>query len=114
MSDMRFTIIGIALIFVGFMVLGGFGHDYQAATFESNEFGTCYEYSENMPPVEINCSFKIFDQTVFFGMVIGFIGAGIVALIKGVKGDWDNKVKPEDVVGPGGKQNESSDDSDNN
>jgi hypothetical protein len=112
MSDMRFIIIGIALIFVGFLILGVFGHNYQAATFESNEFGTCYEYSDDAPPVEINCSFKIFDQTVFFGIVLGFIGAGIIALIKGVKGDWDNKVKPEDMVGPGGKQNENSDDSD--
>ena len=109
MSDMRFTIIGIALIFVGFIILGGFGQDYQAATFESNEFGTCYEYSENLPPVEINCSFKIFDQSIFFGIVIGFIGTGIVALIKGVKGDWDNKIKPEDKVGPDRKQNEDSD-----
>ena len=68
---------------------------------ESNEFGTCYEYSDDAPPKEINCSFKIFDQTVFFGMVIRFIVGGIICLIKGAKGDWDNKVKPEDMVGPG-------------
>ena len=113
MSDMRFTIIGIALIFAGFLILGVFGHDYQAATFESNEFETCYDYSEDLPPVEINCSVKIFDQTAFFGIVLGFIGTGIIALIKGVKGDWDNKINPEDRVGPGRKQNENPDDSDN-
>jgi len=112
MSDMRFTIIGIVLVFVGFVILGGFGHNYQASTLESNEFGTCYEYSDDLPPVEINCSFKIFDQAVFFGIVIGFIGAGIISLIKGVKGDWDNKVKPEDMVGPGNNQDESSEDKD--
>ncbi len=39
MSDMRFIILGIALIFVGFIILGAFGHEYQAATLESNEFG---------------------------------------------------------------------------
>ncbi len=110
MSDMRFIILGIVLVFVGFVVLGGFGHNYQAASLESNEFGTCYEYSDDSPPVEINCSFKTFDQTVFFGIVVGFIGAGIISLIKGMRGDWDNKVKPEDIVGPGGNQN--SDDSD--
>jgi hypothetical protein len=108
MSDMRFIIIGIVLVFVGFVILGTFGHNYQAATIESNEFGTCYEYSENNPPVEISCSFKIFDQTLFFALVIGFVGAGMIALVKGVKGDWDNKVKPEDMVGPGGKQNDDS------
>jgi hypothetical protein len=110
MSDMRFTIIGIGLIFAGFLILGGFGNSFQAANLESNEFGTCYEYSNDSPPVEINCSYKIFDQTVFFALVLGFIGAGVISLIKGVKGDWDNKVKPEDMVGPGNNQNENSED----
>ena len=45
MSDMRFTLIGVGLIFVGFIILGVQGHDFQAATLESNEFGTCSEYS---------------------------------------------------------------------
>jgi hypothetical protein len=103
--------MGVVLVFVGFIILGTFGHNYQAATLESNEFGTCYGYSENNPPVEISCSLKIFDQTLFFTLVIGFVGAGIIALVKGVKGDWDNKVKPEDMVGPGRKDNEDSDNS---
>jgi len=110
MSDMRFIIIGIVLVFVGFLILGVLGQNYQAATLESNEFGTCYEYSDNLPPVEINCSFKIFDQTLFFALVVGFIGAGIISLVKGSRGDWDNRVKPEDMVGPG--NNQKSDDSD--
>jgi len=109
MSDMRFTMIGIVLIFVGFIILGVFGHDYQAATFESNEFGTCYEYSDEKIPVEISCSLKIFNQTLFFALIIGFIGAGIIALVKGVKGNWDNKIKPEDMVGPGKRGNDDSD-----
>lgn len=108
MSDMRFILIGIGLIFVGFVILGAFGHDYQAATFESNEFRTCYDYSEDNPPVEINCSYKIFDQTLFFALISGFIGAGIISLVKGVKGDWDNKVKPEDMAGPGRSKKEDS------
>lgn len=112
MSDMRFIIIGIGLVFVGFIILGGFGQNYQAATLESDQFGTCYEYSENSPPVEINCSFKIFDQTVFFGLVIGIIGIGIISLIKGTRGDWDNRVKPEDMVGPGNNQNSDESDKD--
>ncbi len=112
MSDMRFTIIGIALIFVGFIILIVFGHNYQAATLESNEFGTCYEYSNDKEPVEIDCSLKILDQALFFALIIGFVGAGIIALVKGAKGNWDNKVKTEDMVGPGRRENESSEDSD--
>ncbi|QLH05582.1 hypothetical protein C5F49_05375 [Nitrosopumilus oxyclinae] len=109
---MRFIIAGIILIFVGFLILGVFGNNFQAATLESNQFGTCYEYSDDSPPVEINCSYKIFDQTVFFGLVLGFIAAGIISLIKGVKGDWDNRVKPEDIVGPGNNKNDSPNNSD--
>jgi len=112
MSDMRFTLIGIALIFVGFIILIVFGHNYQAATLESNEFGTCYEYSNDKEPVEIDCSLKILDQALFFALIIGFVGAGIIALVKGAKGNWDNKVKTEDMVGPGRRENESSEDSD--
>jgi hypothetical protein len=104
--------IGIALIFVGFIILIVFGHNYQAATLESNEFGTCYEYSNDKEPVEIDCSLKILDQALFFALIIGFVGAGIIALVKGVKGNWDNKVKPEDMVGPGRRENDSSEDSD--
>ena len=100
MSDMRFIIIGIVLTFIGFLILGVFGNNYQAGTIESNEFGTCYEYFDDKPPIEINCSFKTFDQSVFFGVVLAFIGTGILSLIKGARGDWDSKVKPEDVVGP--------------
>ncbi len=109
MSDMRFILIGIVLTFVGFIILGVFGHDYQAATLESNEFGTCHEYSDDMAPVEIDCSFKILDQTVFFALIIGFIGAGIITLVKGVRGNWDSKVKPEDILGPGRRENDDSD-----
>ena len=108
MSDMRFILAGVALVFVGFIIMGIFGEEYQAATFEANEFGTCYEYSDDNAPVEINCSFKIFDQTVFFALVIAFIGAGIIALVKGVTGNWDSKVKPEDMVGPSRRGNDDS------
>ena len=75
------------------------------------EFENCYEYSEDKEPVSINCSYKVFDQTVFFAIVSALIGAGVIALIKGVKGKWDNEVKPEDMVGPGGDKN-LKDDSD--
>ena len=99
MSDTRFTIIGVALIFAGFLIFGIFGGNYQTSNIEMAEFENCYEYSEDKEPVPINCSYKIFDQTVFFAIVGGLIGAGVIALIKGVKGKWDNEVKPEDMVG---------------
>lgn len=102
MSDMRFIILSVGLIFAGFLILGVFGDDYQTANIEASEFGDCYDYDSGSNPVPINCSFKIFDQVLFFGLVLALIVAGIIALIKGIRGKWDNEVKPEDMVGPGG------------
>ena len=102
---MRYIIIGIVLIFSGFLILGVFGHNYQIANIEASEFGKCYEYYDDKEPVAINCSSKIFNQTLFFTIIVGLIVCGIVSLIKGVKGKWDNEVKSEDMVGPGGDKN---------
>lgn len=100
MSDIRFVLIGVAVIFVGFLILGIFGENYQASNIETNEFGNCFEYFEDKEPIPVDCSAKSSEQTLFFGIVIALIVAGIIALIKGVRGDWDSKVKPEDMVGP--------------
>ena len=110
MSDTRFTILGIGFIFAGFLILGIFGGDYQTSNIEMTEFGDCYEYSENNEPIPIDCSYKVFDQTIFFGVVIGLIVAGVISLIKGARGNWDSKVKPEDMVGPGGEKNTENED----
>jgi len=101
MSDIRFIMIGAGLVFGGFLVLGIFGENFQRANIELDEFGTCFEYVDDKEPVAIPCSDKMVDQNTFFGIVVGLIVGGSLALLKGVKGDWDSKVKPEDMVGPG-------------
>lgn len=93
------------LVFSGFLILGVFGHDYQIANIEASEFGKCYQYYDDKEPVEINCSSKIFDQALFFTIVAVLIVGGIISLIKGIKGNWDNDVKSKDMVGPGGDKN---------
>jgi hypothetical protein len=100
MSDIRFILIGIVLIFSGFLVLGIFGENYQSANIETSEFENCFEYSDENEPVSIDCSEKILSQNIFFGLVAVLIAIGVVALVKGLRGDWDSKVKPEDMVGP--------------
>ena len=102
MSDTRFTILGVALIFAGFLVLGIMGGEHQASVIEAEEFGDCYIYSEESEPVRTDCAVKVSDQWIFFGTVVTMIAAGIAVLIKGVRGRWDNEVRPEDMVGPGG------------
>ena len=100
MSDIRFIMIGSAFVFAGFLILGIFGEQYHMASVQTNEFGNCFEYFDNREPIETNCSEKIFQQNLFFAIVILLIVVGVVLLIKGVRGDWDSKVKPEDMVGP--------------
>jgi hypothetical protein len=100
MSDIRFIIIGAAVVFSGFLILGVFGGNYQNVNIQTNEFRDCFEYFEDKEPITIDCSEKTFQQNIFFGMVISLIVVGILLLIKGLRGDWDNKVKPEDMVGP--------------
>ena len=38
------------------------------------------------------------------------MAAGGIALIKGIRGTWDNDVKPEEMLGPGGDKKTSDDD----
>jgi len=109
MSDMRFIVIGISLIFFGFLVLGLFGHDYQTGLIETNQFDNCHQYFENKEPVEVNCSTILFYQSVFFGIVLALIIAGIISLIRGIRGDWDNNVNPDDMVGPNKNKNSDKD-----
>jgi hypothetical protein len=100
MSDIRFIMIGILLIFSGFIVLSILGENYQTPSIETSEFENCLEFSEDKEPVPIDCSEKMSGQNILFGLVISLIAGGMLALLKGVRGDWDSKVKPEDMVGP--------------
>ena len=109
MSDTRFTLIGIGLIFAGFIVMGIFGSDFVVSGIEAEEFEECFEYFDDRPPVKVECEVKIQDKIMFFTLIIGLIAAGIFALIRGVKGRWDQDVKPEDMLGPGNPSSSSSD-----
>ena len=112
MSDIRFIMIGIVLVFFGFIILGIFGENYQSSNIESSVFGNCFEYSETQDPIPVECSGKIFDQSIFFGIVLTLIIGGVISLVKGFRGDWDSKVKPEDMVGPSRDNRVDGNDSD--
>ena len=112
MSDTRFTLLGIGLIFSGFIILGIFGSQYFSSTIEAEEFGECFEYFEDSEPVKVDCDVKLQQKTLFFSLIIILIVAGIISLVKGVKGHWDQDVKPEDMVGPGGPSKSNSNKSD--
>ena len=103
--------IGIGLIFAGFIILGIFGAEFFDVSVQAQEFETCFEYFDDRPPVPIECEAKLQDKVIFSGLVAGLVGAGIFALVKGVRGKWDQDVKPEDMLGPGGPNKPDSSDS---
>ena len=112
MSDTRLTLLGIGLIFSGFIVLGIFGSQNFISTIEAEEFEDCFEYFEDSPPIQVPCEIKLQEKLMFFALVITLIGIGIMVLVKGARGRWDQDVKPEDMVGPGGSTSSKSDESD--
>lgn len=109
MSDIRFIIMGIGLIFAGFILIGVLGAELNNASIQEEEFGDCYQYFEDKPPIPIDCEVMNQDKTIVSGLSIGLIGAGILALVKGVRGNWDAKVNPQDIAGPGGEKTDKPD-----
>lgn len=99
MSDTRFIMVGIALVFAGFLVLGILGRPFLEFTVQANEFGDCIDYTET-GAVLTDCTVVLQNKILFFGIVAGLIGSGIAALIKGYRGRWDQDVKSNEMVGP--------------
>lgn len=99
MSDTRFIILGIALVFAGFLILGILGRPFFEFTVQVNEFGNCIDYAET-GAVSSDCAVIMQDKLIFFGVVMGLISSGIVALVKGYRGRWDQDVKRDEMVGP--------------
>ena len=101
MSDTRFIILGVGLIFAGIIVLTVFGAQFDEITMQE-EFHVCYEYHADTPPTEIDCNIASQNKIVTFAIVVLLIICGIASLVKGIRGEWDQDVKPEDMVGPSG------------
>ena len=100
MSDTRFIIIGIGLIFSGIIFLSVFGG--QSAEIALQEgFSKCFEYHDDSPPTEIDCNTASENKMITFAITALLVVCGIISLVKGMKGRWDQDVKPEDMVGPG-------------
>ena len=99
MSDTRFIILGVGLIFAGIIVLSVFGAQFNEITLQE-EFRECYEYHADAPPTEIDCDIAFQNKMIIFAIVALLIICGIVSLVKGIRGGWDQNVKPEDMVGP--------------
>jgi len=102
MSDIRFIMIGVAALSIGFIVMALFGTQYQDITIQTKEFSECYDFTDENLPVKIDCDKELQERNFIFAIVIGILIGGGVALFKGIRGTWDNDVKPEEMLGPGG------------
>ena len=102
MSDIRFIMIGVAALSIGFIVMALFGTQYQDITIQTKEFSECYDFTDENLPVKIDCDKELQERNFIFAIVIGILIGGGVALFKGIRGAWDNDVKPEEMLGPGG------------
>lgn len=100
MSDTRFIMIGLVLVFAGFLILGIFGRPFFEFTIQANEFGDCFDYTTDGHVIPVNCNMILQGKSIFFGIVLALIGSGIFTLIKGVRGKWDQDVKSDEMVGP--------------
>ena len=100
MSDIRFVMIGIVVLSVGFIVMAVFGTQYQDITVQSKEFTECYDYTDENVAVKVDCDKQLQSRNLMFVVVIGILAAGGIALVKGIRGTWDNDVKPEEMMGP--------------
>ncbi len=112
MSDIRFVMIGVGVLSVGFIVMAVFGTQYQDITVQTKEFSECYDYTDENVAVKIDCDDQLQNRNLMFAVVVGILVAGGISLVKGIRGTWDNDVKPEEMMGPGGDK--KSPDEDNN
>ena len=108
MSDIRFVMIGVIVLSVGFIVMAVFGSQYQDITVQTKEFSECYDYTDENVAVKIDCDEQLQSRNLMFVAVIGILVAGGILLVKGIRGTWDNDVKPEEMLGPGGDKKDDS------
>ena len=84
MSDIRFVMIGVVVLSVGFIVMAVFGSQYQDITVQTKEFSECYDYTDENVAVKVDCDEQLQSKNLMFVAVIGILVAGGILLVKGI------------------------------
>lgn len=100
MSDTRFIMLGLILVFAGFMFGGIVGSQYVKFTVQANEFGDCFDYTSEGKAIPVSCTLVIQNKYVVLAVVVALVAGGIASLVKGAKGKWDQDVRSDEMVGP--------------
>ena len=85
MTNAGFIVVAGALILTGLLMINGYYNDPMRA-YEYEESGKCYRGYGEWSPDEVDCTSRTLERVIFFGIVLGLIAGGIVALIKGLNG----------------------------
>jgi len=99
MSDIRLVMAGSAIIFAGFVIGGITVSQYSQYMIQATQFGDCYDYSTGST-IPVKCDTKFQEEYLYLGLSLGIIGIGAFVIIKGIKGRWDQDVKPSEMLGP--------------
>jgi len=99
-SDTRLIILGSVLAFSGFFIGGVAGAQYRQYAVQADQFGVCFDYTTDGHTIKVKCDEKIQDQLIFLSISVGLIGGGVIVLVKGIRGKWDQNVKSDEMLGP--------------
>ena len=80
-SDTRFIILGIGLVFSGIIFLSVFGGQSSEISLQEG-FSKCFEYHDDSPPTEIDCDAASENKMIIFAFTAFLITCGIVSLVK--------------------------------
>ena len=99
MSDIRLIMLGSAIIFAGFVLGGTTGSQYLQYAIQAGQFDDCFDYSSGIA-VKVKCDQKEQDKVMLLALSLGLIGGGVIILVKGIRGKWDQNVKSDEMLGP--------------
>ena len=99
MSDIRLIMLGSAIIFAGFVVVGVVSSQYTQFTMQANEFGDCYDYSSGTA-LKVKCDQKEQDKFLYLLLSLALVAIGAIVIVKGIRGKWDQNVKSGEMLGP--------------
>ncbi|MGI0072290.1 MAG: hypothetical protein ACREA3_00550 [Nitrosotalea sp.] len=99
MSDIRLIIIGSVIVFGGLIYGGMKASEYLDFTLQQQNFDECFDYSSGHA-VHVKCDQKAQEKYFYFSISLVIIGIEVFIMIKGLRGNWDQNVKNDEMLGP--------------
>ena len=99
MSDIRLIILGSLIVFGGLIYGGLKASEYVQYTVQDQNFDECFDYSTGQA-VHVKCDQKIQEKYTYLTISLAIIAVGIFIAVKGLRGNWDQNVKSDEILGP--------------